>query len=754
MTRIQYRASLPPPAPTLATISGGSLTAAKTGTWYFWLQTRCRGGYTTLGDVASIAVSTGNQIQVTLPATIRTPASDVQEVYILAALANTPLSASVVAVYPGYDSDIQSPLPATVTLSRDAHLDLLKTAVNDAVLPAGADRVNGMRRYVDSVGLFKSWNAADAAWEVCRPQSFNTYVSSTLSVNGCDRDLKDITDQTIILYPSYSAEGNANGQVAESLPIDFWLVNDGDVAIPRGERIRMAVSTDLFDILSDDFKGLLNLEFLGYSQLSTGVLDTAIEGAGAGKFQYQGDQKTNLKLPVDLPSGWAYTLRVTGAFTDYQLDGGFPQGAILKYYPRIAVNSSVYNPAGLGMGDYIAPVGRMRRILPSGTGLNLIATDGAGCVAEYNWDRGESSISFLAPATANQLVVVSNTGACFVASTVSDATAKRAVVGTVNGVGSATAWLGSVALNSATLLKLTLTHPSTIRGTYPDRIAGMVAEVNSSVLRVYVRKISTTEIFVFEANITGVNGEVINVGAVLEEEIAALPAVTSNFGLFLPNLPIIGTAIGPSAFESDTYEVAIAYYFEDTPTTISHSLADDCIVEFPNTVEELFRLKELGELKGDKGDQGNPGVQGIKGDKGDEGPTGGAAFTRTIISATTASLATGATGGLSIPLGKSFQLLKLETSVPAWIRLYTTPAKRTADASRILGQVPTGEHGVITEDVTITGQLTIDYMSLGLFIFGASMESTPSVNIAASVTNRSGSTQAITVTFIRIEREV
>lgn len=748
MTRIQYRASLPPPAPTLATLAGGSLTAAKTGTWYFWLQTRCRGGFTTLGDVASIAVLAGNQVQVTLPSTIRTPASDVQEVYVLAALTNTPLSASVVAAYPGYNSSIQSSLPATISLSRDAHLDLLKTVVNDAALPAGADRVNGMRRYVDGAGLFKSWNAANAAWEVCRPQSFNTYVSSTLSTNGCDRDIKDITDQSIILYPTYSAEGG------ESPPIDFWLVNDGDTAIPRGERIRMAVTTDLFDILSDDFKGLLNLEFLGYSQLSTGVLDTAIEGAGAGKFQYQGDQKTNLKLPVDLPSGWAYTLRVTGAFTDYQLDGGFPQGAILKYYPRFAVNSSTYNPAGPGMGDYIAPVGRMRRILPAGTGLDLIATDGAGCVAEYNWDRGESSVSFLAPATANQVVVVSNTGACFVASTISDTTAKRAVVGTLDGVGPATAWTGSVALNSATLLRLTLTHSSMIRGTYPDRIAGMAADPNSSILRVYARKVSTTEIFVFEANITGVDGEVVNVGAALEEEVAALPAVANNFGLFLPNLPVVGTSVGSSVFESDTYEVAIAYYFEGTATTISHSLADDCIVEFPNTVEELFRLKELGELKGDKGDQGDPGIQGIKGDKGDEGPVGGAAFTRTIISATTASLAAGATGNLSIPLGKSFQLLKLETSAPALVRLYTTPAKRTADASRILGQIPTGEHGVITEDVTANGSLTIDYMSLGLFIFGANMELTPSLNIAASVTNRSGSTQAITVTFTRIEREV
>lgn len=742
MVRVQYRAALPPPAPTLAVISGDSITAAKTGTWYIWLQSRCRGGYTTLSDAASISLSAGSQLEITLPSTIRTPAADVQEVYVLAALANAPLMACVVATYSG------AALPATITLSRDAHLDLLKTVANEAGLPTGSDRVNGMRRYVDSLGLFRSWNADAGLWETCRPQSFNTYVSSTLSVNGCDRDLKDISDQSIILYPSYSAEGG------ESPPVDFWLVNDGDVSIPKGERIRMAVATDLFDILSDDFKGLLNLEFLGYAQLSTGALDTSVEGAGAGKIPYQGDQKTNLMLPADLPSGWAYTLRVTGAFSDYQLDNGFPQGAILKYYPRIATNASVYNPAGPGMGSYIAPVGRMRRILPQGTGLNLIAADGAGCVQEYNWVRGESSVFGLALATANQLVVISNTGACFVTSAVSATTVKRAVVGTVDGVGAATTWIGTVTLSASTLLQLTLTHPTTIRGTYPDRIADMEAEVNSSVVRVYVRKASTSQIYVFESNIAGVDGEVINVGGILLEEVSALPSVANNFGLFLPNLPVVSTSVGSSVFDSGSYEVAIAYYFEDTVTIISHSLDDDCIVEFPSTVDELFRLKELGELKGDKGDQGDPGIQGVKGDKGDEGPAGGAAFSRVEISATTASLASGTTGNLSIPLGKSFQLLKLETSAPAWVRLYTTPDKRTADASRLLGQIPVGEHGVITEDVTTTGALTIDYMSLGLLIFGASMELPASANIAASVTNRSGTTQAITVTFTRIEREI
>ncbi|HEY9599830.1 MAG TPA: hypothetical protein V6D33_19385, partial [Cyanophyceae cyanobacterium] len=557
MVRVQYRASLPPPAPTLATASGGSLSSAKAGTWYFWLQTRCRGGYTTFGNVASIAVSAGNQVQITLPLTIRTPAADVQEVYILAAQTNTPLTACVVATYPGYNSGVQSTLPATVTLSRDAHLDVLKTVANEAGLPTGSDRVNGMRRYVDSIGLFRSWNAASALWETCRPQSFNTYVSSTLSTNGCDRDLKDITDQSIILYPSYSAEGG------ESAAVDFWLVNDGDVSIPLGERIRMAVATDLFDILSDDFKGLLSIQFLGYSQLSTGTLDTSMSGAGAGNFPYQGDEKTNLRLTADLPSGWAYTLRVTGAFTDYQLDGGFPQGAILKYYPRFATNASVYNPAGDVLGDLIIPELGKRRILP-GTGLSAIAADGKGTVASYNFEKSQSTIPLLAADTANQPIAISNTGACFVASTIPSETATlRATVGTIDGVGKATAWQGGVSLSATTLLSVTVTHPTTIRTDYPDLIAGTASALNATSLYVYVRPVGGGTIREFKVNLVGGTSEIVLAGSLLNTSPSALPTVAADFGLFTPGGYTLATTTGSSVFTIGTYEVAIAYGYED-----------------------------------------------------------------------------------------------------------------------------------------------------------------------------------------------
>lgn len=583
MTRIQYRAALPPPAPTLAVVAGGSITAAKAGTWYFWLQSRCRGGYTTLSDAASISLSAGNQLQVTLPSTIRTPAADVQEVYILAALTNAPLTACVIATYPGYGTGgALATLPATVTLSRDAHLDLLKAVVNEAGLPTGSDRTNGMRRYVDSLGLFRSWNAELGLWETCRPQSFNTYVSSTLSTNGCDRDLKDITDQSIILYPSYSAEGG------ESPAIDFWLVNDADVAIPRGERIRMAVATDLFDILSDDFKGLLNLEFLGYSQLSTGTLDTSIEGAGSGKFPYQGDEKTNLKLNADLPSGWAYTLRVTGAFSDYQLDNGFPQGAILKYYPRFATNASVYNPAGDVFGNLIVPDGGKRRILP-GTGLSAIAADGKGTIASYNWDKGVQSVPLLAADTAGQKIAVSNTGLCFPVSTVPTSTAAlRATIGTIDGVGSATAWQGSVALSAASLLQVTVTHPTTIRTDYPDLIAGTASTLNATSLYVYVRPVGGGTIREFKVNLVGGTSEVVLVGGLLNAPPSVLPTVAADFGLFTPGAYVLATTTGTSVFTTDTYEVAIAYGYEDVVTTIDNN--DD--LEIGGTASQLFGVSK------------------------------------------------------------------------------------------------------------------------------------------------------------------
>lgn len=117
---------------------------------------------------------------------------------------------------------------------------------------------------------------------------------------------------------------------------------------------------------------------------------------------------------------------------------------------------------------------------------------------------------------------------------------------------------------------------------------------------------------------------------------------------------------------------------------------------------------------------------------------------------TTASLANNATETGTVALGKSFALIKASADRACRVRLYGTAAQRTADASRAAGTDPTGEHGVVCDLVFTSGNLALD---LAPMVFGACQESTVSADIPYSVTNTSGATSAVQVTFSRLAME-
>ena len=131
------------------------------------------------------------------------------------------------------------------------------------------------------------------------------------------------------------------------------------------------------------------------------------------------------------------------------------------------------------------------------------------------------------------------------------------------------------------------------------------------------------------------------------------------------------------------------------------------------------------------------------------GGTGG----RRLVTVTTATLAANATDAtLSVPMGKLNTCVRITTSAAAWVRVYSTPAYRTADAGRLSSLDPAVTNsGVLLDQTTSAGQLTLD-LAPGAQLF--SLEATPSNNLAVSVTNISGISQAITVTFTSIFHEV
>jgi len=131
------------------------------------------------------------------------------------------------------------------------------------------------------------------------------------------------------------------------------------------------------------------------------------------------------------------------------------------------------------------------------------------------------------------------------------------------------------------------------------------------------------------------------------------------------------------------------------------------------------------------------------------GSAGVLSGTRTTASVTTTSIANGATNNPNITGYKTYLLYKITTSAACWVRLYTTTATRTADASRLQTVDPSPNSGVIAEVIT-TGAETIVVSPAAI---GFNNETSPTTSIPIAVTNLSGATRTITVTLTLMQME-
>ena len=127
-----------------------------------------------------------------------------------------------------------------------------------------------------------------------------------------------------------------------------------------------------------------------------------------------------------------------------------------------------------------------------------------------------------------------------------------------------------------------------------------------------------------------------------------------------------------------------------------------------------------------------------------------AALSRNTLAGTTSSLTADATGTINITGYKSYALFKIQTNAAAWVRLYTDASSRTADASRSEGSDPFPGSGVIAEVKTSGAQTVL--ITPGTI--GFNNDNTVSGTIYVAVTNRSGTTQTITVTLTALRLEV
>jgi len=131
------------------------------------------------------------------------------------------------------------------------------------------------------------------------------------------------------------------------------------------------------------------------------------------------------------------------------------------------------------------------------------------------------------------------------------------------------------------------------------------------------------------------------------------------------------------------------------------------------------------------------------------GGGGSSLQSRTTAQGTTATIADGASADITISAAKTYALQKIQTSAAAWVTLYSDTGSRTNDASRNESTDPLPGSGVIAEVIT-TGA-AIQKITPGTI--GWNDDGVPSSNVYLKVVNKSGSSQAITVTLHYVQLE-
>ena len=126
----------------------------------------------------------------------------------------------------------------------------------------------------------------------------------------------------------------------------------------------------------------------------------------------------------------------------------------------------------------------------------------------------------------------------------------------------------------------------------------------------------------------------------------------------------------------------------------------------------------------------------------------GQSSTRAENSYTTASLSVNATENFTITeFGSAGIFFSVETSLPAWIRFYTTTAARAADAARLITADPANGSGVLLEVIHTNAATSVITPSVNYF----NGDTTQASALYVAATNTGVSSAVITVTTTGIK---
>ena len=578
-------------------LGAGNLTSS--GTLYFSFQLQNRAGYNIPSVSSAISYTAGQQIQITIPETVKQPGWDIHYYIVSAGTTSNPSTHVQIARYPGFEYEIgfdpqatRTTLPATITLSRDEHIGLAPSVADLNSLPTGLNRLDGQVRWVASESKWFTYRAdsnlplsvdviaADIGQWV-RMGTAGVYVSDTRSGAGSDRIVTAVNPVTAIPTPPYP--GNNIGKVLPQWEAQYWLYNNGTNVLPAGTEFGIALeynnrrSPDLLD-------GLFLVKFIGFIR-SDGTVRTqtsaGLEFPNLGAFITWTPKKTAPFLTIDdLQPGEAIALAVKPFFSSAELNNQVTPKSVIGVIPVIRTQSGDYNSLGKVMGSNVVyDIGDKYRIVPN-TLLSYDILSGIALVGGYDFPKKERrTFGNLQAGIPGQKVIINGNGGVYseldsyVPSSSEDI---RAIVGTAAGessVGNFTTYTAGSGFN------ISFTHPTLIRSDYPDVIAGSdKGKFNAIYINFYIQREDTLEIRKFTGYMTLPDGvQEYTISNWDSGTVAALPTPNADFSLFTPSNVTITSITGN--FPATNFRVAYSFQYDGYQiTSISHS-TPPCIKE-------------------------------------------------------------------------------------------------------------------------------------------------------------------------------
>ncbi len=591
--------------------NGGELAAS--GTIYFSFQLQNRAGFNSPATSGAIAYSANQKIIITIPSSARKAGWDIHYFVLSAGTTSDPSTHVQVARYPGYQygvgiesQSLESSLPASIELSKDAHIALAPTVPSIAALPSGSDQLDGQVRWVTAESKWFEYRAdstlslavdviaADIGQWV-RIGGASPYVSNTRTGVGSDRPIASINPATTIPTPPYP--GQTLGKFLPGWEAKYWIYNNNSIALPVGTEFGIELEFNGKRSLNL-LNGLFMVKFIGFVGSDGAIRTTDSNGlqfknCGA-YFPWTPKVSTPFVTSDDLQPGEAIALAVKPFFSAVELDDGANTAtpkSVVGVYPVTRSQSGDYNPLGkLLPGGTVYAVGDKYRVVPN-SGLSFDILKGSAIVGSYDFpEKPRRTFSGLLPSTAGQKIIINGNGAVYAESpsyTPTESEAIRAIVSTAAGESAVGTWSSYGAIASAQSAQVAISYPyaqgyGIIRSDYPDVIAGNAKAIfNAGRINIYLQRQDTLEIRKFSGLLViSATSQEFNIaswssGTVVPE----LPTAETDFGLFAPGTAAIAPSSGGN-FPATSYRAAFSFAYDGNQISkISHA-SPPCIKEW------------------------------------------------------------------------------------------------------------------------------------------------------------------------------